>query len=1011
MRRARTLALVTLGVVSIGAAAGTVVLGACSSTSVVSNNSDGGQPADAGTCPEKLAAPLVLPHVTQEQRAASYWIALAKDADAEILSASAIADHNAALAQHDRGHPNDDPLARYDLAAPEDPARLKRDLHDRISYMRERIADGRYVDAEGNKLLPAAVAPFEKSPRVASPGQAAQRALSDTPLRCGPRDAPLYSAPAAGKAVDAAFDRNSCSTIRKGELVRVIADWGGGLRLARTRYAMGWIGASAKLSPALAPAEVAAATPTRPLTRRALYEKAFAYLDQPYGWGGQQGGRDCSRFLMDVFGAFGLELPRHSGLQAQAGSMSIDVEKVGADEERLAMIDAAHERGAVLLHFPGHIMLYLGRSREGTPMAIHAFAEYLEPCAGGGDSLRVVDRIQVSDLSLGKQTTRRSFLERITRITVLGDIPGPKLQGAVERRDAAPMKTVAPSACKDSLDVAIFTSPRRPHPGAPLRVIVTSQRDLGAAGIVLTDPGGQQHVPALHRLGGPPHGYWAEMATPSKGKWTAQIGDGSRVDACQQVVVHEKGDLRQAHGSSVWRPRIAWNEATENLFAAFIEQLFDYPLDDRTWTNLQQLLGNKDNNILHNHLGQAEDEGLELQPDCADLPYFLRAYFAWKMRLPFAYRHCNRGFKGKAPYCDRELHDTLVGVEASSAVGAFGLFARDNIANGVHSGSGRAEIDSNHTDYYPIPLTREAIRPGVVFADPYGHLFVISDWVPQGVGTYGILVGADAQPDGTIGRRRFWPGSFLFSPETKEFAAGFKAFRPVDYRGGRMRQAKNADIASYSREQYAGTARDFYDKVEALINPRPLDPNAMLEVLITALHEQVKRRVVSVQNAVDYTGRRGGAIDMPSGHSIFETTGAWEDFSTPSRDMRLLIALDTVLGFPGAVGRNPARFGVTGPVEQAVAALKTSLDASLRKRSFSYVNSDAKTIELSLFDVSLRAKAFEMAYNPNDCVEIRWAAPDGSPERASCRRHAPGPQQSKMTQYRDWFATRKRPSR
>jgi len=28
---------------------------------------------------------------------------------------------------------------------------------------------------------------------------------------------------------------------------------------------------------------------------------------------------------------------------------------------------------------------------------------------------------------------------------------------------------------------------------------------------------------------------------------------------------------------------------------------------------------------------------------------------------------------------------------------------------------------------------------------------------------------------------------------------------------------------------------------------------------------------------------------MPEGEKIFETMGAWEDFATPSRDLRLLI--------------------------------------------------------------------------------------------------------------------------
>ncbi len=993
----------------IGAALGAFALGACSSAPMSSQSGDGGQPPDGGVCPAKVAAPAVLPHVTEAHRSAAYWIALADDADRVILSAEAVTHHNAALAAHDRAHPADDPLARYDLGAPEDPRRLERDLEERLAYLRERLEDGTYVDAAGKPLSPAEQAPFGKPATVASPGQAVHWAEADTPLRCGPRDAPLFKGP----VVDPAFDRNSCSTVRKGELVRVIQRWEGGMSLVRTRYALGWLGPDAKLSAPLSADALASALVARsaPLTRRALLEKAFSLLDQPYGWGGQNGGRDCSRFVMDVFESFGLELPRHSGLQAKAGSMAIDLSTVQASEERLSLIDGAHRRGAVLLHFPGHIMLYLGRSQEGTPMAIHAFAEYLEACPGGGESLRVVDRIQVSDLSLGRGTSRRSFLERITGVTILGEVPGVELQGAVTRRTAAPMATASPALCKDSPEVALVTSPRRPHVGAPLRVIVSSPRDLGSAQIVLTDPSGQQHVPTMHTLGGPPYGYWVDLAAPAAGTYTAQIGDGGRLDACARVTVHDKGDKRQASGGAVWLPRLAWTEATENLFANFIEQLFDYPLDDRTWDNLQDLLGNRDKNLLYDHLGQGEDDTLSLSPDCADLPYFLRAYFAWKLRLPFAYRHCNRGFKGKAPYCDRELHDQLTGVEASTEVGAFALFARDKVANGVHSGSGRAEVDTDHSDYYPIALTREAIRPGTIFADPYGHLYMIADWVPQGVGTYGILVGADAQPDGTIARRRFWPGTFLFSPETKEFAAGFKAFRTAVYRGGRTRQLKNGELPGYSKEQYQGSVHDFYDKVEALINPRPLDPEAMLEVLVTALHEQAKGRVLSVQNAVDYLASRGGAIDMPSGHSIFETTGAWEDYSTPSRDMRLLIALDTVLGFPDAVKRNPARFGIAGGADATVAALRTTLEASLGAHRFSYKNSAGQAVELSLKDLVVRMKALEMAYNPNDCVEIRWAAPEGSPERSTCRRHAPQHQLAKMAQYRAWFASRKRPAR
>ena len=64
------------------------------------------------------------------------------------------------------------------------------------------------------------------------------------------------------------------------------------------------------------------------------------------------------------------------------------------------------------------------------------------------------------------------------------------------------------------------------------------------------------------------------------------------------------------------------------------------------------MLRDKSRNILFNHLGLGEDEKkLIYQPDCADLPYFLRAYFAFKMGLPFGYSKCSRGGGGEAPRC------------------------------------------------------------------------------------------------------------------------------------------------------------------------------------------------------------------------------------------------------------------------------------------------------------------------------------------------------------------------
>ncbi|MFT5355951.1 MAG: hypothetical protein ACI9KE_003172, partial [Polyangiales bacterium] len=113
-------------------------------------------------------------------------------------------------------------------------------------------------------------------------------------------------------------------------------------------------------------------------------------------------------------------------------------------------------------------------------------------------------------------------------------------------------------------------------------------------------------------------------------------------------------------------------------------------------------------------------------------------------------------------------------------------------------------------------------------------------------------------------------------------------------------------------------------------------------------------------------------MEMPDGASIFQTEGPWEDFATPSRDMRLLISIDTVANFPAAVRRGPERFGIAeGDVDARVAEIEVALGEMLAARSVRYRRSDGAEQELSLAEVVARAEGFEMAYNPNDCVEIR----------------------------------------
>jgi hypothetical protein len=201
--------------------------------------------------------------------------------------------------------------------------------------------------------------------------------------------------------------------------------------------------------------------------------------------------------------------------------------------------------------------------------------------------------------------------------------------------------------------------------------------------------------------------------------------------------------------------------------------------------------------------------------------------------------------------------------------------------------------------------------------------------------------------------------------------------------------------------------------MDDVMSPAPLDPLRAIKEAISALEEQVKARVTSVENGRKFQTSGRGDATMPDGPAIFETTGAWEDFATPARDLRLLIAIDVVRTFPDRVVRRPERYAM--PKDKSVADVKAELEgvlgSELSARKFSYTRSDGSAWTLALKDVLDRAGELEMAYNLNDCVELRWGAPAKSEEASTCKRYAPAAQRGKMQEYRAWFHERRRPPR
>ncbi len=485
-----------------------------------------------------------------------------------------------------------------------------------------------------------------------------------------------------------------------------------------------------------------------------------------------------------------------------------------------------------------------------------------------------------------------------------------------------------------------------------------------------------------------------------------------------------------------------------------------------SWKAWHEVLRDRSRNFLFNYLGRGEDNvQTGLRPDCADFAYFLRAYFAYKMGLPFGYSNCSRGTGGRAPKCyqwfdmehpevtrpppppEQEIASATIAdaTPPGQTPAILNLFARPqsaetpaappktqpkhpttfseylrDVGDVVHTGAVRAAVSDENTDFYTVSLTQEALRPGTVYADPYGHVLMLVHRVPEVNGKPGVFLAVDAEPDGSITRKRFWRGNFLFVQDPALGSPGFKHFRPiVRDKNGSLRRLANAEItnnpqyADFSFDQSQMSAEDFYDHMDDVMSPEPLDPVKAMTDAIESLNEQVKTRVTSVENGRQYQEKHAGEVAMPNGPSIFGTTGAWEDYSTPARDFRLLIAIDVVRVFPDRIIRRAARYAMAK--DKSIGDVKSELQgvvaSELASRKISYTRSDGSQWTLSLKEVIDRATHFEMAYNPNDCVEVRWGAPENSEEASTCKRHSPEAQRAKMSsEYRTWFHERHWPT-
>ncbi len=392
--------------------------------------------------------------------------------------------------------------------------------------------------------------------------------------------------------------------------------------------------------------------------------------------------------------------------------------------------------------------------------------------------------------------------------------------------------------------------------------------------------------------------------------------------------------------------------------------------------------------------------------DCADLPYFLRFYYAWKRGLPFSHVSdvSPRGRSRDIRYSARgnqveERRDVLSGDNALAIMARL----RDQISSATY----RIHPMLEGTDLYSPAISPRSIRPGTVIYDPNGHLAVI--WKVENDGRIRYI---DAHPDNSLTRGYY---DLRFVRASPGMGAGFKNWRPVMLTGarrardgalvgGRVLLASNSQISDFALTQFFGTGErpqedsdwrrgafvrdgqrlDWYDFVRASLGNGGLhfDPLREIADMVASNCADLGYRSDAVNVALQAgLQSQGQPPRLPV--NIYGTDGDWETWSTPSRDARLKTAFkevrDNAQRFMALWrARDPQLNYRGGDLAGDMLAVH---DRAAAGCALSYMRSDGSRVMLNYEEA--RRRLFHMSFDPYHCVELRWGA--AGAELATCR--------------------------
>lgn len=287
-----------------------------------------------------------------------------------------------------------------------------------------------------------------------------------------------------------------------------------------------------------------------------------------------------------------------------------------------------------------------------------------------------------------------------------------------------------------------------------------------------------------------------------------------------------------------------WTAQNESEWQAFVQRI-----GESGCTNVDQCLTDPRANP---YISEVDLLGSHYS-DCADFPFYLRCYFAWKKGLPCVVPGSMKG-NPLTPQQQERVQNEIAAIQRDNSLSAVqktelvadiqakvagGTYARNGnfpeiaatlvplrtapearnffditrrIVNTVSSGHMRvnATLPGRPLNvFYSPEVTRNGIIPGTVLYQAEGHVAMVFKVEADGTVRY-----VDAHPDNSVSRGVF---NSNFRRNNPVFGDGFKNWRPYTVSGlartggslawsssSRLNLLPDAQIATFSLEQYFG---------------------------------------------------------------------------------------------------------------------------------------------------------------------------------------------------------------